>query len=141
MKILKENVFSLVSNLVNLKYDKLKAQYFELFGELPGQYENRNSIIPKIAYRIQEIAYGGLSDDTKFKLVNALKPNSEKEDPAIPKWIPGTIITKIYKGETHQVIVCEDHYVYQNLQYKSLSAIAKKITGTNWNGKVFFNVK
>lgn len=138
MNIDKENVFKLVSELQYKTSDELKKIYSSLFNCDAEKYNNKSALIEKLAYKIQEIAYGDLSLETKRKLTNALY---SKEDENKPKYIPGTIITKKYKGKNYEITVCKDHYVFENLQYKSLSAIAKKITGTNWNGRAFFNVK
>lgn len=138
MEITKENVFKLVCELQYKKPEVLKSIYFDLFGHKLESFRNRNTIIERLAYRMQEIAYGGLSKETKKKLKDTL---SYKEDPTKPKFRSGTIIRKEYKGKNYEVLICDDFYIFEDLQYKSLSAIAKKITGTNWNGRVFFNVK
>ena len=136
MEITKENVFKLVCELPDKKLETLKRYYKDLFGQ--SAVNNKDALLEKIAYRMQEIAYGGLSKNTRNKLAECLayKPNIDK-----PTLAPGSIIRKTYKGQDYEVEVCENHYIYDNLQYKSLSAIAKKITGTNWNGRVFFDVK
>nr|NIM18730.1 DUF2924 domain-containing protein [Candidatus Latescibacterota bacterium]NIM64471.1 DUF2924 domain-containing protein [Candidatus Latescibacterota bacterium]NIO00624.1 DUF2924 domain-containing protein [Candidatus Latescibacterota bacterium]NIO27025.1 DUF2924 domain-containing protein [Candidatus Latescibacterota bacterium]NIO54550.1 DUF2924 domain-containing protein [Candidatus Latescibacterota bacterium] len=54
---------------------------------------------------------------------------------------PGTILTREYRGEVHQVIVLEKGFEYDGKVYRSLSGIARAITGTQWNGYLFFGLK
>ena len=139
--------------------DELKAKYEEL---LPGQKAPSNNKIylwRKIAYRIQELEYGGISVETQGKIqqlidqydpVNnkSLRPNEADEnkpkksglsrDKRLP--IPGTVITKEYKGTTMQVKILKSGFEYNGKVYKSLTAIAKEVTGAHWNGFLFFKL-
>ena len=110
----------------------------------------------KIAYKLQEQEHGGLSAKTKDKLnalieefdpINnkALRPDkpmvsqqASVKDKRLP--IPGTVITKEYKGANYQVKVLEKGFEYNAKIYKTLSAIAKEISGAHWNGYLFFNL-
>lgn len=149
--------------LKEMPISELKAKYEELFKGKKAPSNNRIYLWQRIAYRIQELAYGGLSQEAQDKakeLINnydpinnkALRPIREtnqnveihKEKPNISRDrrlpIPGTIITKEYKGINIQVKVLDKGFEYKNKVYKSLTAIAKEITGSHWNGYLFFNL-
>ena len=139
--------------LKDLPLETLKARYKEVFGanDVPS---NKVFLWRKISYRLQETEQGGLSKRTqdridslikKYDPLNntAMRPNSEVlektgKDRRLP--IPGTIITKLYKGTTYTVRVLERGFEYNGEIYNSLSAIAKDITGAHWNGYGFFNL-
>lgn len=135
---------------------EIQAKYKELFGQ-KATSANRVFLWRKIAYRMQELAYGGLSEETQGKIqelikkydpVNntAVRPNNNigqtakktNRDRRLP--IPGTIITKEYKGKIFELKILDSGFEYSNKVYKSLSAIAKEITGAHWNGYLFFNL-
>jgi hypothetical protein len=123
----------------------LKQKWRELFETEPPPY-NRRFLEHRLAYRIQELAYGGLQPET----LRRLKTLGEELDggdrvrrrqPASDRPVAGTRLIREYQGIEHCVTVCDDGYEYQGRPYKSLSAIARAITGTRWNGLVFFGLK
>jgi len=116
---------------------------------------NRTHLWRRVAYRMQELEYGELPAKAKTKLkalmdaydpVNnaLLKPQVAvsgflpKRDRRLP--LPGTIITKDYKGTKVHVTTLGKGFEYNGKIYKSLTAIAKEITGAHWNGFLFFNL-
>lgn len=147
-----------IMELKEKSLDELKTKYEELF---PGQQASSNNKIflwRKIAYRIQELEYGGISTETQSKIqqliqqfdpINnkSLRPDATIEnqpkknlirDKRLP--IPGTVIIKEYKGIKLEVKILESGFEYHNKIYKSLTAIAKEVTGAHWNGYLFFNL-
>ncbi len=149
-----------LSEIVELKQKslgELRRRYSELFGQ-ESPSTNKIFLWRKIAYRLQELAYGGLSETAENKIqemIRKLDPVNNKSlrpdtppDPNINKRptrdrrlpIPGTIITKEYKGVTVQVKILETGFEFNNRIYKSLSSIAKEVTGAHWNGYLFFNM-
>jgi hypothetical protein len=123
----------------------LKEQWTALFNTPPPPY-NRRFLESRLAYRIQELAYGGLKPET----VRRLEQLGEQLDGGnialrrvrgsdIP--IAGTRLIREYQGVEHAVTVMADGYEWQGRPYKSLSAIARAITGTRWNGLLFFGLK
>lgn len=154
-----ETALSKIMALKQMPLSELKKQYEQLFdGKGPGS-NNKTYLWRKIAYRIQELEYGGLSSEAQGKIeefiqkydpVNnkSLRPitntngSSKKfklsRDKRLP--IPGTVITKNYKGISLQIKVLESGFEYNNKVYKSLTAIAKEVTGAHWNGYLFFNL-
>jgi hypothetical protein len=124
---------------------KLKEQWRQLFEGEPPAF-NRRYLESRLAYRIQELAYGGLKPET----VRRLEKLGEELDggrvdvrkrPANDRPISGTRLIREYQGVEHCVTVRDDDFEYQGRPYKSLSAIARAITGTQWNGVVFFGLK
>ena len=128
-----------LQNLNNAVLDKMWRKFFEGRPEI----ESRQYMIAKIAYRIQELAYGGVDTETEEKIKAAAKkvsmPHAPKKAKKFDPMI-GTKIVKEYRGKVHEVLVINDGFSYYGETYKSLSAIATKITGTKWNGLKFFNV-
>ena len=124
---------------------KLKEQWRQLFEGEPPAF-NRRYLESRLAYRIQELAYGGLKPDT----VRRLEKLGEELDggrvdvrkrPANDRPISGTRLIRDYQGIEHCVTVRDNDFEYQGRPYKSLSAIARAITGTQWNGLTFFGVR
>jgi len=141
---------------------ELCAQYVEVFGEETRSY-NKEHLIRKIAWRIQELAYGGLSERARRRAMEIANDAdlrvtmprgmartdspgvaertmvtklSGRRDRRLP--LPGTLLVREYKGKDVVVRVMDDGFEHDGEVYKSLSAIAKKVTGTKWNGHVFF---
>jgi hypothetical protein len=123
----------------------LKQQWRDLFETEPPPY-NRRFLEHRLAYRIQELTYGGLKPET-LKRLRELGEELDGGDPkcrrhpAKDRPISGTSLIREFQGVEHCVTVRVDGYVYQGRPYKSLSAIARAITGTQWNGLAFFGLK
>jgi Protein of unknown function (DUF2924) len=156
---------SLAQELATLKrrtVADLRARYAELFGE-PTQAGNRAWLVKRIAWRLQAIAEGDLSQRARQRAVElahdadlrlgpprslsqvvhatdpAAKPKTSRvHDPRLPP--PGTLLRRPYKGMTLQVQVQEDGFVFDSQRYPSLSAVAKAITGSHCNGFLFFRL-
>jgi hypothetical protein len=123
----------------------LKQKWRELFDNEPPPY-NRRFLESRLAYRIQELAYGGLKPATIERL-RAIAEDLDGGDPARRRRpakdrpIAGTRLIREYQGVEHCVTVRDQDFEYQGRPYKSLSAVARAITGTRWNGLVFFGIK
>jgi hypothetical protein len=123
----------------------LKAQWRELFETEPPPF-NRRYLENRLAYRIQELAYGGLKPETLRRL-QALGEQYDSGNITArrirhdAKPVAGTRLLREWKGVEHTVTVLVDGYEWQGRPYRSLSAIARAITGTRWNGLVFFGLK
>jgi hypothetical protein len=123
----------------------LKAQWRQLFATEPPPY-NRRYLESRLAYRIQELAYGGLKPGTINRL-QALADELE-DGGSTPRGqrtkgrpIAGTQLVREWQGIEHRVTVTDGGFLHEGKPYKSLSAIATAITGTRWNGWVFFGLK
>lgn len=123
----------------------LKQRWRDLFETEPPPY-NRRFLEHRLAYRIQELAYGGLKPQTLKRLrqlgeeLDGGDPKRRRQ-PAKERPISGTRLIREYQGTEHCVTVRDEGYEYRGRPYKSLSAIARAITGTRWNGLVFFGLK
>jgi hypothetical protein len=122
----------------------LKQRWRELFGQEPPPF-SRSYLISRLAHRIQELAYGGLKPD----VVTRLEALGERLDGgnvvlrrirADDRPIAGTRLVREHQGTEHVVTVLPDEFEYEGRPYRSLSAIARTITGTRWNGWTFFGL-
>ena len=101
-------------------------------------------MLPILAFRIQEKAYGSLAPETQEKLRQialSVSPKRRQQHEARERFMPGTRLVREWKGKRHEVILAEDGYEYHGEKYKSLSPIACKITGTHWSGPAFFGTR
>jgi Protein of unknown function (DUF2924) len=141
----KSTVLSQLAALKGAPADVLKARWRELFDTEPPAY-NRRFLESRLAYRIQELAYGGLSRETLDRL-KAMSKQYATRDPIERKARPtlrpiaGTKLIREWQGVEHCVTVRADDFEYLGRPYKSLSSVAQEITGTKWNGWVFFGLK
>jgi hypothetical protein len=123
---------------------ELRALWQELFAKSAHPKLRRNLMIPILAYRMQEQAYGGLKPSTRRrlqKLALELKQNREAPFPLTPQLKSGTKLLRQFQGEMHEVLVADEGLEYRGKRYESLSEIARQITGTRWSGPLFFGVK
>lgn len=142
---MKDTVLSQISALKGASAPALRARWRELFDTEPPPY-NRRFLENRLAYRIQELAYGGLSKTTLDRLQAMAKQydgqtaaDRKKRQPMRP--IAGTKLIREWQGIEHCVTVRQDDFEYLGRPFKSLSSIANEITGTKWNGWVFFGLK
>jgi hypothetical protein len=123
----------------------LKKQWRDLFDTEPPPY-NRRFLESRLAYRIQELAYGGLKPETIERL-EALGEQLDGGNIAVRRAradeqpITGTRLVREWQGVEHTVTVLKDGFEWQGRPYKSLSAIARAITGTRWSGPLFFGLR
>jgi hypothetical protein len=93
---------------------------------------------------MQEIALGGLRPGQQRQLrqfARQLKENREERIRARPELKPGTRLVREWQGRTYEVLVLDGAFSWQGTSYRSLSAVARKITGTPWSGPLFFGLK
>ena len=142
---MKPSVLAQLAALKGAPAGLLKARWRELFDTEPPAY-NRRFLESRLAYRIQELAYGGLSRDTLDRLkamagqYAALGPAERRVRPLL-RPLAGTKLIREWDGVEHCVTVRSDDFEYLGRPYKSLSSVAREITGTKWNGWVFFGLK
>ncbi len=124
----------------------LKKQWRDLFDSEPPPF-NRRYLESRLAYRIQELASGGLKPEPIRRLERLgeeldggdKKKRGMRLDRDRP--ITGTRLLREWQGVEQVVTVTTDGFEWQGRPYKSLSAIARAITGTRWNGWTFFGLK
>lgn len=151
-----------IAALQQMTVTQLKQRYGEVTGE-QARSGNKAWLIKRIAWRIQANAFGDLSERARrraMELANdadirlkapppkkSLPPTaapiqaavSTNADPRAP--IPGTDLVRKYKGRTYTVKVRQDGFQYGDEIFTSLSAVATRITGSHWNGYLFFGLK
>jgi len=156
---MKEAINVKIAALKNKSIPELQKEFEALFDGQKASSDNKVYLVRRIAYRLQELEYGGLSQKAQNRLkelislydpVNnkAIRPKVSVETQARIKTrgrdmrlpIPGTIITKDYRGKKYQVKVLESGFEFEGKIYKHLTTIAEKITGAHWNGYNFFNL-
>lgn len=157
---MKENISEEIQALKNATLLEIQKQYNKLFNVAEAPCANKPYLIKKIAYKLQEMADGGLSDEAKMQIIDliekydpinnkALRPqvvSAGKSVVSIPFMrdkrlpIPGTVIHKKYKDQDIHVKVLDKGFEYKDKYYRSLTAIAFELTGAHWNGFSFFNL-
>jgi hypothetical protein len=100
-------------------------------------------MVPILAYRLQEAELGGLSHTARNRLQELIAQNRHKRGPALkPKVGPAPAkLIRSWHGEIHEVVVLDDAFSYRGEIFRSLSPIAKRITGTPWSGPAFFGTR
>ncbi len=133
-----------IAGLTTLSREQLQAKWRELYRtEMPRKI-GRDRLIRAIAYRLQENAYGGLKPATR-RILAKIAADAAARRPM--KVVPerslksGTVLLREWHGVQHQVTVLDSAIMFQKKQYKSLSEVARKITGARWSGPLFFGLK
>lgn len=121
----------------------LQSLWAKLFGNPSSPALRRENIVPILAYRLQEKAFGGLKPSVAKRLralLDAERDGAKKPTPSV-RLRPGTRIVREWQGQLHEVSTLADGYEYKGQTWRSLSEIARAITGTRWSGPAFFGVK
>ena len=146
------SVLRQLADLEQMSTVNLAARWRVLFGDVPPRF-NRKYLVKRLAYRIQELAYGGLSMGARERMDRILEENGYDENGARTKAARrkasgrdiqitrGTVLAREWNGERHEVRALDEGFEYRGMPYRSLSAVARAITGTNWNGPLFFGLR
>lgn len=140
-----DTVIAQLAALKDAPASALKDKWRALFDTEPPPY-NRRFLESRLAYRIQELAYGGLKPATveRLRVLGRQydgKPGGRRKIRPDNLPIAGTRLSREWQGLEYCVTVRSNDFEYQGRPYKSLSAIAREITGVRWNGWVFFGLK
>jgi hypothetical protein len=133
-----------LATLPKLSKTALRKLWKELFNVPPPPQLRRLLMIPILAYRLQEQAFGSLRAASRGRLcqlARAFENNSDAAVSSIPSIRPGTRLVRQWRDQVHLVNVETNGYEYQGARYQSLSEIARLITGTHWSGPLFFGIK
>jgi hypothetical protein len=130
--------------LPTLPRKALEKLWQEQFDRPLGRGLRRENVVRILAYRLQEKAYGSLKASVAKQLRSLLdnENSCRKSVNALtlrPK--PGTRIVREWKEKLHEISVLPDGYEYEGQVYRSLSEVARIITGTRWSGPAFFGTK
>jgi hypothetical protein len=147
--------------LEKMTVGELAEKYREVFG-VPTRTRNKPYLQKRVAWRIQELAQGGLSERALARIeeLAPLAPvrwrpeklsdgaaitkggaiiTGRSHDPRLPA--PGSVLVRVHKGVEHRVTVLADGFEFKGERHQTLSRIAKLITGTQWNGHLFFGTQ
>jgi hypothetical protein len=136
-----DSIAAQVAALPKKPTPELKQMWRELFEKEPPGF-NRNYLISRLSYRLQELHFGGLRPTTRAKLdalADGLDPKAARKRVANGPAV-GTQLIREWRGVEHKVTVLADGFEWEGRRYKSLSAAARAIAGTRWNGLTFFGV-
>lgn len=133
-----------IGKLTGFPSAELKQRWEDFYGAPPPKRVGRDMMIRAIAYKMQEQALGGLRPALRRRLkqlATELHANGEITTTSRPRIKPGTRLIREWQGEVHEVSVTENGFLWRGERYKSLSPIARLITGTRWSGPAFFGLK
>jgi hypothetical protein len=131
-----------IAALNELTAQQLRGEWRRLYRGQPLRL-SRDLLIRTIAYRMQELVYGGLSKTTQRKLDALTKELKGKGSIVVTPGLslrPGTRLVREWRGRTHTVVVTEDGFEYASKAFLSLTKIAHAITGAHWSGPRFFGL-
>ncbi|HOI53859.1 MAG TPA: DUF2924 domain-containing protein [Phycisphaerae bacterium] len=142
-----DTVLTQLAELPTLSVGELRGRWRSLYGTEPPASCKSQYLIRRLAWRIQELAYGGLSESAQATLkqvadedaATARTPSSRKREMNLP--VAGTRLVRTWNGQRHEVLVARDGFDFRGCRYRSLSAVAKAITGSHRSGPAFFGLK
>ena len=138
-------IIAKVAALPSLDAKDLRVLWLEYFDE-EAPKKKRDYLIPRLAWRIQELAYGGLSDAATERLEQLMRmkeierKRKDEGSKRLNRPAVGTRLVRAYHGVEHHVTVTRNGFEYQGRTFRSLSHIAKEITGAHWSGPLFFGL-
>lgn len=138
-----DTVSARLQELDQMDYAALRSAWQRLYRTQPPKRVTRNLLMLGIAWKIQEQAYGGHSAATKRRLADLAKTLERDGDVTrnrVARLKPGAKLVREWRGESHVVIVREDGFEWKDRLWRSLSAIAREITGVHWSGPRFFGM-
>ena len=146
-------VIAQIEALRGMTVGQLRLKWRQLYGE-DTRSGNRDYLWRRLAWRVQELAYGGLSERAQARIkelgeelrmlpsrrwqVPAAQSQGPVRDRRIPK--PGVVLSRRYHGQEIRVTVLDDGFEWNGRRFKSLSALAREVTGQRWNGLLFFGL-
>ena len=140
-----EPILARLAGLKTMSVKDLKAEWQALF-DAPAPNNSRGFLEGSLAYRIQELTHGGPDKQTRRMLdlladevEGTLTRKAQIADPRNP--VVGTKLIREWDGTAHTVTVLTEGFEWDGRRYKSLSAVARAITGTQWNGYRFFGLR
>jgi hypothetical protein len=146
-----QSALAQIAALEHLSMADLQARWRELIGTEPPRY-NREFLIRRLAYRMQELVYGGLRQAARAGMVQllaqagcdelgSLRPSKQTGRGRRESPVAGTRLIREWNGQPHEVTAVPGGFAYRGRRYRSLTAIAELITGTHWNGPSFFGLR
>ena len=133
-----------IAGLSKLGIDELRERWKTMYGRAPFGELGRSFLTRAIAYRLQERAYGGLKPSTRRLLARVAEETATGSSPKKPrsrKAQSGTILIREWQGNAHRVTMLDDGVSFNGKRYRSLSEVAREITGSRWSGPRFFGLR
>ena len=133
-----------LAHLPELALSELRQQWRALYKSEASLHLSRELLLRAVAYRLQEVAFGGLCSERQRQLrhiAEHFKETGEIRRRARVELKSGTRLVREWQGRTYEVLVLDDGFSWQSTHYRSLSAVARNITGTPWSGPLFFGLK
>jgi hypothetical protein len=156
---MEKSIVGEINRLRCMTVGELQAEWMRLYNE-PSRSRNKHFLFRRLAWRIQELAHGGLSQNARTRIDELasdgfrrartpITPTTGAEaapeaksarvrDIRMPT--PGTVISRRYKGREYQLVVRDDHFELDDQAFKSLSEAARHVTGSRWNGWLFWGL-
>jgi len=131
-----------IERLRSLGIEDLRQEWRRLYQTLPPKRLSRDILLRGITYHLQEKAFGGLSKSTIRKLMGSGTEGRTSETPRRPRasFKPGTRLVREWHGNTHTVVILKDGVEWRGQYYRSLTIVAREITGAHWSGPRFFGL-
>jgi hypothetical protein len=133
-----------LARLPELDLGELRQQWRDLYKAEASPHLSRELLVRAVAYRMQEVAFGGLRPGRQRQLrqfAQQFKETGAANTPPSPELKPGTRLVREWQGRIYEVLVLDGGFSWQDTHHRSLSALARKITGTAWSGPLFFGLK
>jgi hypothetical protein len=133
-----------LARLPELALSELRQQWRALYKSEASPHLSRELLLRAVAYRLQEVALGGLRPERQRQLrdiAQQFNQTGEIRRRTRVELKSGTRLVREWQGRTYEVLVLDDGFSWQSTHYRSLSAVARKITGTPWSGPLFFGLK
>ncbi len=133
-----------LATLSDMSHADLRAEWRRLFRSNPPRKIRGDLMVLAIAWKIQVKAHGDLTAAEKRRLVRIAEDYKVLGGPSKNSTIhvkPGSRLVREWRGETHDVLVLENTFEWNGQCWRSLSAIAREITGTQWSGPRFFGLQ
>ena len=138
-----EAVAARLRALEQLDYAALRTEWRRLYRAQPPKRVARGLLMLGVAWKVQEQAFGGLGAATKRRLAGLAKTMERDGDVTrnrVARLKPGAKLVREWGGKTHTVIIVENGFEWRGNRWRSLSAIAREITGAHWSGPRFFGL-
>jgi hypothetical protein len=132
-----------LASLPHMTRDALRERWREAYGTDAPPHLGRGLLMRAVAYRLQQRALGGLSAVAKRALVQAIEGRAggrPDRGPPIRQLKPGARLLREWHGVTHEVVILDDGVLFRGQRHRSLSEVARIITGSRWSGPTFFGL-
>lgn len=139
-----DDLETLIAGLAKLSLEELRTEWLRRQRRAPPRCRSPQVLRGLLAWAIQASACGGLSADTRRELRKrgeGAREGSCASRREVSRLMPGTVLTRQWRGAVHKVLVLEEGFAYEGKIFDDLSSIAREITGTRWSGPRFFGLR